>query len=105
MSTEAPEVVMPDTTTSESIVDLLAPYKDSEDPDRRTHIVRPIENSHITQGMKMSAQDIVDTARMNGQEVVALCGYTWVPAHNPEKYDACGPCFKMAEWIMAGRFQ
>lgn len=102
-STEAPEIVMPDTSTD--LLDLIAPYKESEDPDRRTHLVRPVENLHVTHGVEMSAQSIVDIARMNGQEVVALCGYRWVPMHNPESYEACGPCFKMAEWIMQGKFE
>lgn len=81
----------------------VVPYEDSEDPNTRTHIVSPPENKHITNGLKMSAQDIVDTARITGAEVVALCGYKWVPKHNPEMYPGCQACFKIAELLMSGR--
>ena len=79
----------------------LLPYEESDDPNRRTHIVNPPNNLHIwTPGM--SAQDFVDLARLNGLEVVALCGYRWVPKHNPEKYDVCETCFKIASGLMRG---
>lgn len=78
----------------------LVPYEDNDDPNLRTHIVNPPANLHIwTPGM--SAQDIVDTARLNSWPVTALCGFTWVPKHNPEKYDACSTCMDIAQKIMS----
>ena len=93
--------VMPEIDTED--LTILVPYEDSDDPNRRTHIVSPPENLHITNGdPKMLAQDVVDIARVIGQEVVALCGYKWVPKHNPDKFDACEACMTIAGHIMRG---
>lgn len=83
----------------DTIVDLI-PYEDTNDgKDHLTHIVNPPANRHIGfPGMK--AQDIVDIARIRGVEVTALCGYTWVPKRNPEKYPVCQPCVDVAGDIM-----
>lgn len=70
----------------------LMPYEDNDDPLHRTHIIDGRQNDHITQGAEMSGQDVVDTARLLGMEVVALCGYKWVPKHNPQKFDVCQAC-------------
>lgn len=79
----------------------LTPYEDVNDgKDHRTHIVNPNRNPHIYQ-VGMTAQDIVNIARSNGYKVVALCGYTWVPKRNPEKYDVCEECFHIAQEYMA----
>ena len=77
----------------------LFPYEEDNDPNRRTHIVNPPLNLHIFKP-GMSSQDVVDSARLLGLEVVALCGYRWVPKHNPEKYDICEPCIKIASELM-----
>lgn len=69
------------------------------DPDHRTHIVNPPNNPHIWQP-GMEAQDVVDIARTTGQEITALCGYTWVPKRDPEKFDICDACMKIAGDIM-----
>jgi hypothetical protein len=96
---------MPETETSyqptmlEELLEEIMPYEDTNDPLHRTHIVRPPENKHIFR-IGMSAQDIVDTARAAGKEVVALCGYRFVPKHNPEKYDACEACMRVAGMLM-----
>lgn len=77
---------------------VIAPYEENDDPNHRTHIVRGEENSRLWQeGMR--AQNLVDLARMLGTEIVALCGHTWIPAHNPEKFDICEPCLKLAHLI------
>lgn len=81
-------------------VEELAPYEENNDPNHRTHIVRPPENKHIYQP-GMSAQDIVDTARLLGVEVVCLCGFRFVPKANPEKHDVCESCMKIAQKLMA----
>jgi hypothetical protein len=90
----------PETLEIIDLDDLVTPYEDDDDPSRKTHIVRPIENRHISNSLTATGQDIVDLARMAGLEVVALCGHKWVPVHNPEKYDACEACMKIAGDIM-----
>lgn len=90
-------ITTPDIETIKEVV----PYEDSDHPNRRTHIVNPPKNIHIwVPGM--TSQDIVDIARAHSIMVVALCGYTWVPKHNPEKFDVCEICFKIAGDIMQG---
>lgn len=80
----------------------VAPYEDVEDgKDHKTHIVNPPNNMHIWM-IGMTSQEIVDTARMTGQHVVALCGYSWIPKRNPEKYDVCGECMDVAGELMRG---
>lgn len=83
----------------QSTEDQIIPYEDSDDPNRRTHIVSPPENPEFD-GPGVTAQDVVDAARMLGAEVVALCGYKFVPVLDPKKYDSCEPCFKIAGFIM-----
>lgn len=74
----------------------------TDDRKHYTHIVRPPENALIfsvliRQGKQdPSAQDIVDWARAHGVEVKALCGYVFVPEHNPDAYDACPICIDVA---------
>lgn len=79
----------------------LVPYEDIDDgKDHLTHIINETDNLHIWRN-GMSAQDIVDTARLIGEHVVALCGYKWVPKRNPEKYPVCQTCFDIAGQIMS----
>lgn len=83
----------------ESLNDMV--YEETDDPNARTHIVNPPDNPHISYGHPdMEAQEVVDTARRLGIEIVALCGYKFVPKHNPDKLDACEACMKVAEAIM-----
>lgn len=93
------------TTDTKTEVDNLTdviPYEEPTDgADTKTHIVSPPENKHLFQP-GMEAQDIVDLARATGQEVIALCGYRWVPKHNPDKFETCDACFKIAGDIMRG---
>lgn len=77
----------------------VLPYDESGPGDHRTHIVNPPNNIHIWRE-GMSAQDVVDVARVKGLKVKALCGYQWIPKRNPEKYDACEACIKIAGDIM-----
>ncbi len=89
-----------DEPTTFNVFDLF-PYEETDDPKKRTHIVNPTLNRHI--GLPgMSAQEIVDSARMTDQEVEALCGYRFVPKHNPEKFDACTACVTIAGALMRG---
>lgn len=94
MTLLAPEA----TLTEEPIV---IPYEDEEtlDPNKRTHIVNPPANPHIWQP-GMTAQEIVDIARATGQVVNVLCGFSFVPKRNPDKYDSCAACFDIASRLM-----
>lgn len=76
------------------------PYEDNDDPNRRTHIINAEANQHV--GTDLTAQEIVDTARLKGQEIVMLCGFRFVPKHNPEKYDACNSCVTIAHALIGG---
>lgn len=89
-----------DLTTEVDITTIVTPYEESDDPNRKTHIVNPPKNLHIWRP-GMSAQDVVNLARMQEKRVVALCGHTWVPKHNPEKFDICDRCMKIAVALMS----
>lgn len=80
----------------------LVPFEDTDDPEWKTHIVRPGDNLHVLRGPGVRGSDIVFAARMSGTEVVALCGFKFVPKHNPDKYPACQPCFHLAGQIHRG---
>lgn len=84
------------TSTAVETIPDIAPYEDVDDgKDHKTHIVNPPANTHIWEpGMEM--KDVVYIARMNGSELVALCGYRWVPKRNPAKYDTCQECLDIA---------
>lgn len=76
-------------------------YEETDDPLHRTHIINPPDNPHISYGHpNMEAQEVVNIARRKGLEITALCGYKFVPKHNPDKYDACEACVKVAGDIM-----
>lgn len=77
------------------------PYDENQDPNHRAHIVNPPMNLHIWKEY-MSAQDLVNYARLMKVEIVALCGFKWVPASNPEKHDICDHCIKKAGELMRG---
>lgn len=79
-------------------VDFL-PYEDDATGEARAHIVRPEENG---QRYDLSGQDIVDLARLNRTEVVALCGHRFIPTHDPAPALACEPCVDVAAAIMKG---
>lgn len=89
--------------STETIVETtpeVIPYEDEDDgKNHLTHIVNPPNNLHLWQP-GMSAQDIVDLARALGTNVVALCGHTWVPKRNPEKYPVCQACMDIAGMYM-----
>lgn len=90
------------TLTDEGVItDLeILPYEEAQDyGEHKTHIINPPANLHIFQE-GMEAQDIVDIARATGQEVVALCGFRFIPKRNPDKYDACQLCIDKAGEIM-----
>lgn len=62
---------------------------------RLTHIVNPPMNEHVG-GPGLTSKEIVFIAREFHIEVVALCGYRWVPVNDPEKYPVCEECMRIA---------
>lgn len=78
----------------------IVPYEDAnDDKEHLTHVVDVLNNLHLWKP-GMTAQDIVDIARMTGQEVESLCGYRWIPQRNPEKYPVCQICMDVAGMII-----
>ena len=46
------------------------------------------------------ATAIVLEAMVNGTTVTALCGHTWVPSRNPEKFPICPKCEEIFEFAI-----
>lgn len=86
---------------TDNTTDEIIEYEEM-DPKReyKAHIINPPANVHIWQP-GMTAKDVVDVARATGQFVVALCGYKFIPKHNPEKLDACEKCMTIAGLIIS----
>lgn len=51
----------------------------------------PEDFAHYTQ-----ADGVVD-AIVEGREVVALCGYRFVPSRDPNRFPVCPPCQRLNE--------
>jgi hypothetical protein len=80
-----------DTTVFEEIT----AYEVTDNPDTKAHIINPPMNQHIWQP-GMTPQDIVNIARLTGKVITALCGYRFIPRHDPDKHPTCDPCLKLA---------
>jgi DUF3039 family protein len=101
MSISLTDGVIDGVTVQRTITEELVPYEDTDDgADHRAHIVNPPMNLHIWKP-GMEGQDIVDLARLTGEEITALCGFKFVPKRNPDKYKACDPCLKIAGHILS----
>lgn len=88
------QIANPETMHATIVKDQIFPYDETDDPSKRTHFVRGEENEHLwTEGM--DAQDLVETARLLGDEITALCGHKWVPKYNPDKHEICKACEKI----------
>ena len=87
----------PDTLTV--ALEDLNPYEQEVPPNTRAHIINPPMNTHIWEP-GMETQEIVDIARLTGQEVVALCGHRWVPKHDPAAVDVCETCLDLAHQMI-----
>jgi len=59
-----------------------------EEAGKKTHIVRV--PPHL-EGMT-SPEAYVLEARIEGTSVTALCGYTWIPSKDPQKFPVCDIC-------------
>lgn len=61
----------------------------------------PIHTHIIDRGDdKRTAAAIVLEARVMGTPVTALCGHTWVPSRDPQKYPVCPKCMEILEFAM-----
>jgi hypothetical protein len=80
----------------------VVPYEDYDGTGNHlTHLIIPNDNQHLwMEGM--TAKDIVAIARLAGAEVVALCGYKWVPKRNPDRFPICQKCYQAASAIVRG---
>lgn len=77
----------------------LFPFEDDFDPDALAHIVDNLANAEVY-GNGLTATDVVEMARLAGTEVIALCGYKWVPKRNPLNHDTCQKCVDI--WTRMG---
>lgn len=88
---------IPDVDTGVEIV----PFE-TGDPSLRSHYVRPADNGVRSGDDPTTARDIVDLARLGGYEVVALCGYRWIPQADPKKHPICEACIDVGAAILGG---
>lgn len=61
----------------------------TDDPGSAAHIV------FVPDELNTTAQALVLAARVEGFEVQALCGYTWIPRQNPESLPVCSRCLEI----------
>ena len=88
------------TEETTTVVETVIVEEPQAETPKMRHIIPPA-NLHIFRPW-MSTQDIVDIARVRGLEVVALCGYRWVPRSNPENMPTCDDCVRIAGEILSG---
>lgn len=91
------------TTSIQEEIDLdidILEFEETDDPDKKAHLINPPKNIHIWR-LGMSARDVVDIARLKGLELEALCGFRFVPRHNPDKLDVCQTCMDLAGIIIS----
>jgi hypothetical protein len=76
--------------TARPQVDVEPSVDESTDDDpRHAHIVTPA--AAVTEAM------------INGTPVTALCGYTWVPSRDPDRYPLCQRCKAIhAQFLVRG---
>ncbi|MCU1354124.1 MAG: hypothetical protein JWM05_3333 [Acidimicrobiales bacterium] len=64
--------------------------------DVKTDLERPVETTdegdHDRFAHVVVPASAVTEAYITGQPVTALCGKTWVPSRNPERYPICPTC-------------
>ena len=101
MSISIADGVIDGVTIQKTTTEELIPYDETPaDANHTAHIVNPPMNLHIWRP-GMEGQDIVDLARLTGTEIMALCGFKFVPKRNPDKFDACDVCMKIAGHILS----
>lgn len=89
-------------TTIEAVdlENLLNPFEedDGSDKDRKSHYVTPGDNIEfqIKYGPVKDPSELVNNARFHQAEIVAVCGYRFVPKYKPEVYPVCAQCVDVA---------
>jgi hypothetical protein len=68
--------------------DVQDPVLETDDP-IHAHIVGPLYGDN---GEKIPGRARMLEAMVSGTPVEALCGYLWVPSHNPDNYPLCSRC-------------
>jgi hypothetical protein len=65
----------------------------------KAHIVNPPANTHIwVPGMEMP--ELVKIARNNRLPVKTLCGTVFIPNKDPDDYETCEDCIRIAGELM-----
>lgn len=65
---------------------------------RVAHIVKPSHNK--------SASTLILEGRIEGIEVEALCGHTWIPSRDPKQYPVCDRCKEIwNEMSLSGNYR
>ena len=60
--------------------------------DTDTKVVVNTSNGDHDRFAHYAPKDEITYAIINGTEITALCGKTWVPAHDPAGLTICPPC-------------
>jgi hypothetical protein len=60
--------------------------------DTDTKVVVNTSNGDHDRFAHYAPKDEITYAIINGTEITALCGKTWVPAHDPVGLTICPPC-------------
>lgn len=80
---------------TDTLIVPLTSGPDLESEDRATHIVGP-DCDETGRVIKQGVTKVTE-ARILGTPVTALCGYTWVPTHDPNNYPVCEGCKQIAQ--------
>jgi len=70
-------------------------------PDATLDASNPRDCAHIVD-QRDPANDVA-TAIIEGREVTALCGYTWIPYREPKGRPVCEACVEVYGRIQSGR--
>lgn len=82
------------TDTSGVLERTEAPVTDEGDHERFTHIV--LEGFNVSDEEFVATGNSVVAGMVNATPVVALCGKTWVPGRDPQRYPMCPTCKDIA---------
>jgi hypothetical protein len=79
------------TVATETVID---PVLDDEH-ERFTHIVLEVWKLHDSDEIVPLGNSVVE-GQVFGTTVTALCGRTWIPGRNPQRYPLCAECRDIA---------
>lgn len=88
------------TIESTDLEEILNPFEedDGSDKDRKSHYVTPGDNVEFQNkyGPVKDPSELVSNARFHQAEIVAVCGYRFVPKYKPQVYPVCPECANIA---------